>query len=110
MADQNSSLLEKLEALDQRCVEIDRQISDPAVASDPNKLIPLTKEQGKLMGIVGKYRKYRSVTNQLEEARGICADPDAAGHRARFGQCRPAQTEGSRESPPRNYQSSFEAR
>jgi peptide chain release factor 1 len=37
--------------------------------SDPAKLIPLSREQGKLMFVVGKYRKYKTCLSQLEEAR-----------------------------------------
>ena len=75
MSDANTSVLKKLEELDGRCVDIVNQINDPAIASDPNKLIPLSKEQGKLMPLVSRYRKYKKLTAQLNEARAILADP-----------------------------------
>ena len=44
MADTNTSVLKKLQELDGRCLEIAQQINNPEIASDPNKLIPLSKE------------------------------------------------------------------
>ncbi|MHC4552614.1 MAG: peptide chain release factor 1 [Planctomycetota bacterium] len=74
MSDANTAVLRKLGELDGRCAEIAEQINDPEVASDPNKLIPLTKEQGKLMPLVSRYREYKTVTAQLEEAEAIKGD------------------------------------
>ncbi|RKY09671.1 MAG: peptide chain release factor 1, partial [Planctomycetota bacterium] len=59
MSQQDNSLLAKLDELDERYVEIERQISAPDVASDADKFIPLSKEQGKLKPIVAKYREYK---------------------------------------------------
>ncbi len=67
-------LTDKLETLDARCREIARQLEDPAISSDPAKLIPLTREQGKLMGIVSKYRKYKTCLTQLDETRQMIRD------------------------------------
>ncbi len=75
MSDANTSVLNKLEELDGRCVAIADQINDPAIASDPKKLIPLSKEQGKLMPLVSRYRDYKKLTAQLDEAQAILADP-----------------------------------
>ena len=63
------ALTDKLESLDDRCRQIAHQLEDPAVCSDPSKLIPLSREQGKLMPIVGKYRTYKTCLSQLGEAR-----------------------------------------
>jgi peptide chain release factor 1 len=75
MADVNASVLKKLKELDSRCLEIQEQINDPAIASDPNKLIPLSKEQSKLMPLVSRYREYARYAGQLEEAKMVLADP-----------------------------------
>ncbi len=75
-SDANKAVLKKLEELDGRCVEITEQINDPTVAADPKQLIPLSKEQGKLMPLVSRYREYKQMTAQLEEAKSILADPD----------------------------------
>jgi peptide chain release factor 1 len=75
MTDTNTAVLNKLAELDSRCEDIERQLSDPAVASDVSKLVSLTKEQGKLMPLVSRYRQYRKTASQLDEARTILADP-----------------------------------
>jgi peptide chain release factor 1 len=73
----NQTVLTKLEQLDQRCRDIERQVSDPAVASNAARLVPLAKEQGKLMPIVSRYQRYCKLSGQLEEAQAILADPSA---------------------------------
>lgn len=73
--EQNMSVIRKLEELDQRCLEIERQINDPAVASDPARLIPLSKEQGKLMPMVKRYRQFKALGRQIEESRQMAKDP-----------------------------------
>ena len=75
MADTNASVLKKLKELDGRCLEIQAQINNPEIASDPKKLIPLSKEQSKLMPLVSRYRDYARYATQIEEARAILADP-----------------------------------
>lgn len=75
MADTNASVLNKLEQLDARCVQIEQQISDPSVAADANKFLPLNKEQGKLMPLVSKYREYKKIARQIEEAQAVLKDP-----------------------------------
>lgn len=69
-------MLSKLDELDNRYAEIDRQITDPAVASDVAKFVPLAKEQGKLKVIVEKYRKYKEVAAELADAETMLADPE----------------------------------
>ena len=77
MAVKSESLLNKLEQLNQRHIEIEGLISDPSVASDPTQLIALSKEQGALKHIVAEYRKYLSSKAQIEEAQAILSDPEA---------------------------------
>ena len=67
-------LLDKLESMDARCQEITQQLEDPAISSDPAKLIPLSREQGKLMGIVGKYRRYKKCSEQIQQARQMIGE------------------------------------
>ena len=75
MSQAKQSVLNKLEELDGRCLEIANQINDPAISCDSKKLIPLSKEQGKLMPLVRRYREYKQLTAQLDESRAILADP-----------------------------------
>ncbi|HUT45281.1 MAG TPA: peptide chain release factor 1 [Sedimentisphaerales bacterium] len=77
MAEQKDSLLAKLDQLEARYGEIEKQISEPEVASDPARLISLSKEQGKLKTIVTKYRQYQKAGAGIEEAEQIVADSSA---------------------------------
>jgi len=70
-------LLAKLDELDARFDEIEQQISDPAIACDSIRLIKLSKEQGKLKYLVGKYREYKSAVSQIADAEQIVNDPSA---------------------------------
>ncbi|HOK96672.1 MAG TPA: peptide chain release factor 1 [Anaerohalosphaeraceae bacterium] len=75
MSDTNTAVLNKLAELDARCTDIEQQLSNPAVVSDVTRLVSLTKEQGKLMPLVSRYREYKKLSAQLEEAQAILADP-----------------------------------
>ncbi len=74
MSQHENSLLAKLEELDGRYSEIDRQISDPVVASDAGKFIPLSKEQGKLRPMVSKYREYKEVLSGIADTQSLLDD------------------------------------
>jgi peptide chain release factor 1 len=76
MSDANTAVLRKLAELDARRVEINQQICDPEIAQDINKLIPLSKEQGKLMPLVSRYRDYIKITSELEDAQVMLDDPE----------------------------------
>jgi len=77
MAEQKDSLLAKLDQLEARYGEIEKQISEPEVASDPARFIALSKEQGKLKTIVTKYREYQKAGAGIVEAEQILADNSA---------------------------------
>ncbi|MHC4120778.1 MAG: peptide chain release factor 1 [Planctomycetota bacterium] len=77
MIEQKDSVLAKLDEIEQRYDEIDKQIADPEIASDPARLIPLSKEQGKLRSMVVKYREYKQAASGIEEAEQILADSEA---------------------------------
>jgi peptide chain release factor 1 len=77
MTETKNSLLDKLDQLDNRYSEIETQISRPEIAADSAKLIALSKEQGKLKVIVSKYREYKKLSSQIEEAQQILSDASA---------------------------------
>jgi peptide chain release factor 1 len=76
MPQQKDNLLLKLDEFDDRYAEIDRQISDPAIASDIVKVVPLAKEQGKLKPMVTRYRKYKKILAGIADAETMLQDPD----------------------------------
>lgn len=77
MADNNDSLLAKLDEIEARFNEIEKLISDPDIASNTAKLIALSKEQGKLRAIVAKYGRYKKAVAGIEEAEQILNDGGA---------------------------------
>ncbi len=74
MAEKKDSLLTKLDELEARFREIEKQIADMAVAGNSAKLIELSKEQGKLKAIITKYREYKTIMAGIEDARQILTD------------------------------------
>jgi len=75
MADhKHNNLLSKLDEIEARYSGIEKQISEPAVATDSARLISLSKEQGKLKAIVTKYREYKKTALGIKEAEQILAD------------------------------------
>lgn len=68
----------KLKALEQDFMDIERRMSDPAVASDPKELQVLGKRRAQLEPVVEKYREYRTTLAGIEEARELLkiGDPE----------------------------------
>ncbi|AQT67752.1 Peptide chain release factor 1 [Anaerohalosphaera lusitana] len=76
MSDENSGLLAKLRELDERYAQIEKEMSDPEVASNVEKVVSLSKEQGKLRPMVEKYREYAEAVQGVEESEVMLNDPD----------------------------------
>ncbi|MHC4424993.1 MAG: peptide chain release factor 1 [Planctomycetota bacterium] len=77
MAEQKDSLLGKLDQIEARYSEIEKQLADPEIAGDSTRLIALSKEQGKLKAMVARYREYKNAAAGIEEAEQILADSAA---------------------------------
>ena len=77
MGEGKDSLIAKLDELEARYVEIERQIADPQTAGVPARLIALSKEQAKLRKIVSKYRQYKQAQSGIVDAEQIAADESA---------------------------------
>jgi len=72
-----TSVIAILDDLDARYGEIERQISDPALATETAKLVALSKERGKIRPLVSKYRDYKKLVAGIDEARQILEDASA---------------------------------
>ena len=77
MAVNKDSILRKLNEIEQRYIEIDKQIADPEISSNHNTLISLSKEQGKLRSVVSQYREYKKIAEAIAESQQIINDPDS---------------------------------
>jgi peptide chain release factor 1 len=74
MAKEENILLSKLDQLEARFCEIEKQIADPAIATDFAKITALSKEQGKLKAIVKKYREYKAAAAGIKDTEQILKD------------------------------------
>ncbi len=60
---------DKLEQIDNRYQEIDRQMAEPEIVSDPKELQRLAQEKAAIDEVVTAYREYRATERSLEETR-----------------------------------------
>ena len=69
-------MLEKLKTIEARLMEVERQLSDPAVYGDREKLTALSREQKELTPIVTAYRAYAQASQTAEDAAAMLSDPE----------------------------------
>ncbi|MEN6336055.1 MAG: peptide chain release factor 1 [Phycisphaerales bacterium] len=77
MNKEQDHLLALLDEIETRYEQVEQQISDPAVAREPAKLVALSKERGKNRPTVLKYREYKKTVADLADAQHIVEDPAA---------------------------------
>jgi peptide chain release factor 1 len=70
-------LIKKLDELDARYHEIEKEMEAPDIGSDTARLIAISKEQGKLKNVVLKYRGYKKILLEIEDAELIINDDQA---------------------------------
>ena len=79
MAENNNTILEKLDGLVARFEEVSTLITDPNVIADQKRYVKLTKEYKDLNDIMKARREYIQCLNGLEEAKQIMtneSDPE----------------------------------
>ena len=69
-------MLEKLKTIEAWLMEVERQLSDPAVYGDREKLTALSREQKELTPIVSAYRAYAQASQTAEDAAAMLSDPE----------------------------------
>lgn len=62
---------DRLDQLEKRYQELDRQMARPEIATDPDKLQALAREKAEIEDLVVKYRAYRATTRELEDTRAM---------------------------------------
>jgi peptide chain release factor 1 len=67
-------MLDQLEAVDARFQEVEAQLQDPTVVSDPKRLRELSKLRAELEPVVLAFHAQRNLLKQLDEAESILAD------------------------------------
>ncbi len=68
---------QKLDEVERRFAELEAQMADPSVISDPEKYRKITKAQSELSEIVAKYREWKVANGNLEQARAMLLESDA---------------------------------
>ena len=66
----------KLEGVEKRYEELNKLISDPEVISNQSEWQKLMKEHGSIEDVVIKYREYKKVKQQMDEAKEMLNDPE----------------------------------
>ena len=69
-------MLEKLDRLQDRHVEVGALLSDPEVIGDQNRFVELSREYAELEPVITCYTQYRQVTDDHDEAKHLLKDAD----------------------------------
>lgn len=69
-------LIDRLEQIEERYVEIGEMMSLPEIATDVKKVTELAKEFAKLEKTVIKFREYKAILNQIDDLKEMSKDKD----------------------------------
>ena len=69
-------MFEKLETVEKRYDELTTKVSDPEIIANNNEWRKLVKEQAAMEDVVLKYREYKQVLNNMNEAKEMMEDPE----------------------------------
>ena len=69
-------MLDRLEAMEKRCDEIDQLLCDEKVVSNVEKLTALNKERANSTEVVEAYKQYKKMLSDLEDAQIMAGDSD----------------------------------
>ncbi|HHV62917.1 MAG TPA: peptide chain release factor 1 [Firmicutes bacterium] len=67
-------MLDQLDALEQKYVEIEKMLGDPAVLGDQEKLQHYAKAHADLEEIVAKYREYKTVKDGIRDVKAMLSE------------------------------------
>jgi peptide chain release factor 1 len=90
------SIINKLETTRDRFQEIEGLMADPDVIADQNRFRDLSKEYARLEPIIGLFRKYETLRDDIAAATEMAEDSDEEVRR--MGEDELASLEGNRES------------
>ena len=72
----NPSLLARLPAYEHRLEQLDRQLMDPSVAANRNRMAELAREHSHVRGIVDAWANLRGLMTGLDDANAMASDDD----------------------------------
>src|SRR5437773_12120042 len=70
----DSPLIRKLSETERRYVELQESLNDPAVLTNPTRIIAASKESGQLEAVVRLFRRYKDAARQVEELSEMSAN------------------------------------
>jgi peptide chain release factor 1 len=73
-----TALLDTLSEIERRYEELDRQMSEPGVATDPARLQEIGRERANIDGVVTAYRELRDTERELAETELLASDAEMA--------------------------------
>ena len=71
------NLIDRLDAIEKRFLEINEILMDPSIASDIKKMTAVSKEQASLQKAYDMYQEYKNVLNGIDEAKLLLDEDDA---------------------------------
>lgn len=69
-------MLAKLDSLEQKFIELEKELSSPEIFQDQEKYKKISKAHSELEEIVTTYREYKNTKTQLEENKELLKDPE----------------------------------
>jgi peptide chain release factor 1 len=69
-------MLQKLESIETRCMQLDKLLSDAEVITDQKRFQQYAKERSDLAELLDTYRRYRKVCAELEESEQLALERD----------------------------------
>jgi peptide chain release factor 1 len=73
-----STILATLSDIERRYDELEQQMADPAVATDPQRLQDIGRERSELTDVVSTFRELRGTETAIDETAELSADPEMA--------------------------------
>lgn len=69
-------MFDKLEEIEKKYIDLTKKISDPDIISDQNAFKKYMKEHSNLTDVVEKYREYKKVKENMNDAKELMSDID----------------------------------
>ena len=72
----NEQLLEKVGKVHEKFKELEKQLSDPEIVTNPTKLAKISKERSDIEPLIKTYKQYLKNISQIDEAKEMLKDSD----------------------------------
>ncbi len=69
-------MFDKLNEIEKRYQKIEEMLSDPKIISNQQEFQKLMKERAGILNLVGSYRKYRTIKNQINDTKELLNEGD----------------------------------